>query len=156
ASIAFAVAALLIDRDRWNTLRTESSAIGRVLEELFRYGSVQVPNIRTALEDVELGGTVIKAFETVAISLAAANRDPRVFTDPDRVDLTRQEASKHVTFGYGIHQCLGQQLVRLELRIALLALAERFPTLDLAVPLAEVPWHSGARSIHAPERLPVT
>jgi cytochrome P450 len=68
----------------------------------------------------------------------AANRDPRRFDDPDILDITRRTAG-HMAFGFGIHQCLGQQLARVELRIAYQALFGRFPTLRLAVPPAEVP-----------------
>lgn len=155
-TIGYGVAALLQNRDQWDMLRAESTDIGRVVEELLRYTTaIHVADIRTALEDVELGGTVIKAFEPIAISLAAANRDPQVFAEPDRLDIARQ-ASKHLAFSYGIHQCLGQHLVRLELQIALPALARRFPSLDLAVPVEDIPWHRGDRGIYGPERLPVT
>lgn len=155
-TIAYGVAALLRNRDQWDLLRTESTDVGRVVEEVMRYTTaVPAADIRTALEDVELGGMLIKAFEPVAISLAAANRDPRVFTDPDRLDVTRQ-ATKQIAFGYGIHQCLGQQLVRLELRIALSELAHRFPSLDFAVPVEHIAWAAGNRGIYGPERLPVT
>lgn len=90
ATIAFAVATLLQDRAQWDSLRTESSApVGQIVEELLRYTTLVQNNIRIALEDLDLGGTAIKAFETIVISLAAANRDPQVFDEPDRVDATR-------------------------------------------------------------------
>lgn len=156
-SLAFGVVTLLQDRERWDTLRNESVPIGQIVEELLRYTSiVQTAGIRTALEDVEIGGTVIKAFEQVAVYVSAVNRDPLVFAEPDRVDLTRQSATKHLAFGYGVHQCLGQQLARAELQIALTGLARRFPTLDLAVPMDELTWHRSDRPFYGPERVPVT
>ncbi|MFE3280969.1 cytochrome P450 [Nocardia sp. NPDC059239] len=155
-TMTFAVATLLRDRNLWDTLRTEEAPTGDVVEELLRYTSVaQAPDIRTALEDIELGGTVIKANETVVVSLPAANRDPKVFTQPDRVDVTRS-ATKHLTFGFGIHQCLGQNLARLELQIALTGLARRFPKLDLAVPEADILWLGADGNNYGPKALPVT
>lgn len=154
-TLAFSVFTLLRDRDRWNALRTRSGSIDQIVEELLRYTIAAQLSVRMALEDVELGGTVIKAFETIAISFSAANRDPQVFTEPDHLDLTRQEAAMHLTFSYGIHQCLGQHVARLELQVALTDLADRFPTLDFAAPVEEIPWHSD-RDIYAPQRLPVT
>lgn len=156
SALAFSVATLLQDRARWNALWTASAPIGHIVEELLRYTTVvQSSDVRTALEDVEVGGCVIKAFETVVVSLSAANRDPLVFPEPDRVDLTRQ-ASKELAFGYGIHQCLGQHLARLELQVALTGLAHRYPGLDLAVPVADIPWRGGDRNPYGPEQLPVT
>lgn len=154
-ALAFSVYTLLKDRDRWNALRTQSGPIAHVVEELLRYTIAIQLSVRMPFEDVELGGTIIKAFETVGISFSAANRDPQVFAEPGRVDLTRQEAAKHLTFGYGIHQCLGQHLARLELQVALSALVDRFPTLDFAVPIDDITWTSD-RDIYAPQRLPVT
>lgn len=154
-TLAFAVATLLQDRDRWDQLAGESAPIGQVVEELLRYTAIVQTTTRTALEDVEIGGTVIRASESVAVALAAANRDPQVFAEPDQLDATRP-ATRHLTFGYGVHQCLGQHLVRLELEVALTGLARRFPTLDLAVPVADIPWHRGDRHFYGPQRLPVT
>ncbi|CAM3900591.1 cytochrome P450 [Kibdelosporangium persicum] len=110
------------------------------IEELLRYLTIihlGTPN-RVALEDVELEGQVIRKGETVAIGLPAANRDPRVFGNPDVLHLQREEARRHLTFGGGIHQCLGQQLARVEMRIGYTRLFERFPTLRLAVPDKEI------------------
>lgn len=155
-TISFGVLTLLRDRDRWDVLRNRSAPIGRIVEELLRYTTAdQAPDVRTALEDVEVGGTVIKAFDNVVVALPAVNRDPQVFTDPDRVDLTRH-AAHHLSFGYGVHQCIGQHFARLELEIALTGLANRFPTLDLAVPMADIAWHSGDRQLYGPRQLPVT
>jgi cytochrome P450 len=156
ALISTAVLALLQDRDRWNELKAQSAPIRHVVEELLRYTTIApAADVRTALEDVELDGVVIKAFDHVVVSYAAANRDPDVFADPDRVDLTRESAVRHIAFGYGPHQCVGQHQARLELQVALPALVERFPTLDLAVPVEDVPWLSGDGVLWGPKRLMV-
>ncbi|MDG4534270.1 cytochrome P450 [Streptomyces sp. AV19] len=124
------------------------------VEELLRYLSVAHTGIRTALEDVELDGRLIKAGETLVIAVHAANRDPAKFADPDVLDL-RRKATGHLAFGHGVHQCLGQQLARVELRVALPALAARFPGLRLAVPPEEVPLRTHS-DVHGVHRLPVT
>lgn len=102
------------------------------VEELLRYLSIiHFGPVRTALEDVEIDGHQIKAGEAVAMSVPGANRDPEKFHDPDELDLTRH-AQGHLAFGHGIHQCLGQQLARIEMRIGFAALLRRLPTLRLA------------------------
>ncbi|GAA4963850.1 cytochrome P450 [Nonomuraea thailandensis] len=128
---------------------------GRAVEELLRYLSIlQFDVRRTALVEVEIGGQVIAAGETVVLALPVANRDPGLFPDPDTLDLTRSAAG-HLAFGHGVHQCLGQHLARAELRVALTALFERFPDLRLAVPPAEVPTRD-RMAVYGVERLPVT
>jgi cytochrome P450 len=86
---------------------------------------------RVALEDVDVGGTVVKEGQVAFLLLGAANRDPSVFADPDRLDLTR-ENNRHVAFGFGIHFCLGAPLARIEAQVALPSLLARFPDLRLA------------------------
>ncbi|HWC79479.1 MAG TPA: cytochrome P450, partial [Pseudonocardiaceae bacterium] len=97
----------------------------RAVEELMRYLSIAHTAVKAALVDVELAGQLIRAGESVTVSLQAANRDPQRFADPDRLDLSR-DATGHLGFGHGIHQCLGQQLARVEMRVALPALLTRF------------------------------
>jgi cytochrome P450 len=129
--------------------------IDDAVEELLRYLTiVHIGPVRTALEDVELDGQLIKAGESVTLSLSAANRDPERFKDPENLDV-RQSATGHLTFGHGIHQCLGQQLARIEMRTAYPALLRRFPGLRLAVPADEVPMRTNM-SIYGVHRLPVT
>ncbi|GAB3959491.1 cytochrome P450 [Actinoallomurus acanthiterrae] len=126
----------------------------RAVEELLRYLSIlQFDVRRTALVDVEIDGHTIAAGETVVLALPVANRDPERFTDPDTLDLARS-ATGHLAFGHGVHQCLGQQLARAELRIALTALFDRFPDLRLAVPPAEVPTRD-RMAVYGVDRLPV-
>lgn len=93
---------------------------------------------RSPLEDIELGGHLLRSGESVTVSLSAANRDPARFEVPDPPDVTRP-ASGHLAFGRGAHQCIGQHLARTEMRIAFPALFARFPGLGLAVPPSQVP-----------------
>ncbi|AHI01424.1 cytochrome P450 [Kutzneria albida] len=112
-------------------MREDPAVVTTAVEELLRYLSVvQFGTIRGALEDVELGGHVIRAGETVVASLAAANRDPERFAEPDQLDVGRKQ-STHVAFGHGVHQCLGQQLARVEMQIAFRELFKRLPGLRL-------------------------
>ncbi|MER6089706.1 cytochrome P450 [Streptomyces bluensis] len=137
--LALGTYALLSHPDQLRSLREHPEGVGRAVEELLRYLTiVQFGTVRVAREDVEIHGVRIRAGQTVVASLPAANRDPGQFTEPDRLDLTR-EPSQHVSFGHGIHQCLGQQLARVEMQIAFPALLRRFPTLRLAVPPEQVP-----------------
>jgi cytochrome P450 len=109
---------------------------------------------RYALEDVELSGFVVPAGDPVLVSTASANRDERVFPDPDRIDLTRKP-NPHVGFGHGAHHCLGAPLARLELQVALAALLRRLPKLRFAVAEEEIPWKKGL-FVRGPKHLPVT
>jgi cytochrome P450 len=102
------------------------------IEELLRWDTPSPVTVRAALADVELGGRRILRGDLAVLLLGAANHDPDVFEDPDRLDLTRPNAAAHLGFGAGIHFCLGAPLARLEARIALGALFERFPRLRLA------------------------
>ncbi|WP_433414308.1 cytochrome P450 [Microtetraspora malaysiensis] len=127
---------------------------GNAVEELLRYLSIIPFTVRTALEDLTLDGRQIKAGETVTVSVPAANRDPGHFADPDTLDLLRR-AGGHIAFGHGIHQCLGQQLARVELRVALPALFTRLPALRLSVPPEDIAMRSDML-IYGVHRLPVT
>ncbi|WP_435156444.1 cytochrome P450 [Amycolatopsis sacchari] len=151
--LALGTFALLAHPDQLATLRAEESTVDQATEELLRYLSIVPFTVRVALEDVELGGTLIKAGETVTVSLAAADRDPGKFPHPDALDLGRPTAG-HVAFGHGIHQCLGQQLARVELQVVLPALVNRFPSLRLAVPSEDVPLRTDML-IYGVHHLPV-
>lgn len=131
--------ALLSNPDQLKSLRVGLSSVDNAVEELLRYLTIFHFGItRTALVDVELHDEVITEGECVSISLPAANRDPSEFYGrPGELDLSRK-ASGHLAFGHGIHQCLGQQLARVQMRVGYAALLRRFPTLRLAVPPEEV------------------
>jgi cytochrome P450 len=125
----------------------------QAIEELLRYLSIVPMLVRVALEDVELDGHQIKAGESVTVSIEAANRDPEQFTDPDVLDLRRQGGG-HMAFGHGIHQCLGQQLARVEMQVAFRGLLDRFPALRLAVPFEDLRVRPGL--VFDVHELPVT
>ncbi|QWF78606.1 cytochrome P450 [Amycolatopsis sp. CA-230715] len=152
--IALGTFALLENPDQLAALRADPGKADQAVEELLRYLTITHTGARAALEDVEIGGQLVKAGETVTISAQAANRDPEKFANPDVLDLQRHAAG-HLTFGHGVHQCLGQQLARVEMRVAFPALLDRFPGLRLAIPAEEVPMRTGT-DIYGVHRLPVT
>ncbi|MGW0484159.1 cytochrome P450 [Nonomuraea sp. NPDC003214] len=148
--------ALLSDPGQLAALRSRPHLIEGAVEELLRYLAVtHLGPLRAALEDVEIAGRTIRKGQVVTISVPAANRDPERFADPETFDVTRPPTAGHLTFGHGIHQCLGQQLARIEMRVAFPALFRRFPGLRLAVPAEEVPMRTDM-SIYGAHRLPVT
>ena len=137
--IALGTLTLLRDRTRWEQLSAEPQLIPRAVEELLRYLSiVQFGLVRYAKERVELGGVVIQPGEYVVLHLPAANRDPDKFPDPHTLDFHRTN-THHLAFGHGVHQCLGQQLARVELTATFTRLTSRFPNLRLATPPDHVP-----------------
>jgi cytochrome P450 len=136
-------------------LRADASLIDGAVEELLRYLTiVQFEVNRSALEDVEVAGQLVAKGESVHVSLPMANRDSERFPDPSTLDITRS-TSGHMSFGHGVHQCLGHQLGRIELKTAFAALLDRFPNLRLAVPPDEVPLRTD-RGIVGVSELPVT
>ncbi|MGW8363448.1 cytochrome P450 [Streptomyces wedmorensis] len=147
--------ALLRNPEQLAALRADPALTDGAVEELLRYLSVAKTFHRTALEDVELGGQTVKAGTTVLLSYHTANRDPDRFDDPHTLDVRRQAAG-HLAFSHGIHQCLGQQLARVEMRVAFRALIDRFPTLRLAVPAEEVALRPETADIFGVKSLPVT
>ncbi|MFB4282218.1 MULTISPECIES: cytochrome P450 [unclassified Nonomuraea] len=153
--LALGTFALLRNPAQLAELRADPSLTDNAVEELLRYLSVAKTFYRTALEDVELGGQTIKAGSMVVMSLNTANRDPERFSDPHMLDLRRQDGG-HLAFSHGIHQCLGQQLARVEMRVAFSALIARFPTLRLAVPAEEVALRPETADIYGVKSLPVT
>jgi cytochrome P450 len=155
SALAVGVFALLSHPEQLSALREDPTKMDSAVEEILRYLTVnQHEIIRTALEDVELVGEVVRKGETVTISLPAANRDPARFGCPEKLDLDRTTAG-HVAFGHGIHQCIGQNLARTELRVALSALLGAFPDLRLAVAEDEVPLRPRG-SIFGVKSLPVS
>jgi cytochrome P450 len=119
--LALGTFALLRNPAQLEALRGDPSGVDQAVEELLRYLTIAHTGARSALVDVELAGELVRKGETVTISMQAANRDPARYEDPDTLDLSRR-ATGHVALGYGIHQCLGQQLARVEMRVAFPAL----------------------------------
>jgi cytochrome P450 len=152
--LALGTFALLRHPEQLAALRADPGLTDRAVEELLRYLGVAKTFMRTALEDVEVGGQLIEAGSPVILSYNTANRDPGRFADPHALDLGRQDGG-HLAFGHGIHQCLGQQLARVELRVAFPALLDRFPTLRLAVPPEEVALRPETADIYGVKSLPV-
>jgi cytochrome P450 len=132
--------ALLRHPDQLARLRSDLSLVPRAVEEFLRFdGPVQHATFRMTSEAVTIGGVDIPAHEQVLVVVAAANRDPVRFPEPDRFDVGRAGA-RHVAFGHGIHFCLGAPLARLEGDVAFASLLRRFPRLRPAVPPDQVHW----------------
>lgn len=142
--IALGTLALLNNPDQLALLRANSDDakfVANATEELLRYISpAQTGRRRIATEDLELNGQIIRAGEGVIALDNQSSRDPKVFPDPDRLDLQRPEARRHNALGFGTHQCAGQSLARVELQVAFSTLYRRLPNLALAVPEAELPF----------------
>ncbi|MFB7940307.1 cytochrome P450 [Streptomyces sp. NPDC056049] len=153
--LALGTFALLRYPEQLAALRADPALTDGAVEELLRYLSVAKTFMRTALEDVEVGGQTVEAGTTVVLSYNTANRDPERFTDPDVLDI-RRPFDGHLAFSHGIHQCLGQQLARIEMRVAFRALIDRFPTLRLAVPAEEIELRPETADIYGVKSLPVT
>ncbi|MET8116965.1 cytochrome P450 [Streptomyces prasinus] len=146
---------LLSNPDQLEMLRNRPELINGAVEEMMRYLSiVQFGVVRGATEDVELEGRLIREGEAVTVALSAANRDPGLFPDPDVLDLSR-DAGRHLGFGYGVHQCVGQQLARVEMRVAFRQLISAFPGLRLDVAPGEIETTRLA-SMYGVRRLPVS
>jgi cytochrome P450 len=122
--------ALLRNPDQLNLLRRRPELINSAVEELARFDSSGQMTFRFALEDVELRGKVIHRGEPIAVVIGSANRDPSVFADPDKLDITRTD-NPHLAFGSGHHYCLGSGLARIEARIAISVLLDRLPGMAL-------------------------
>jgi cytochrome P450 len=139
AMIGLSALTLLTHPEQRQQLVDDPAKIGPAVEELLRYLTiVQFGLGRVAKEDLELGGQRIAKGDLVVVAMPAANRDPRVFEDPDVPDFDRK-MTRHLAFGFGVHQCLGQNIARAELKTILPQLFRRFPDLRLAVPQDEVP-----------------
>jgi cytochrome P450 len=132
---------LLSHPDQVAAYRADPSLARNAVEETLRYwGPAESTLPRIAMEDVEIGGMTIRRGERMRAGLAAMDRDPAKFANPEVFDITRPDANRHVAFGKGVHVCLGAPLARLEGEIAVQTLFGRYPELRLAVPAAEVRW----------------
>ena len=137
--------------EQWAPLGSTPELVPRAVEEVLRYRSIGFGLPRIATEDVALGGVSIPAGTLVFANVAAANRDPATFADPDRFDITRESSSGVLNFGNGAHFCLGSHLARLELTEALRVMARRMPNLRRTGP---APWPTMA-GVTGPSTVPV-
>ncbi|MGI5481093.1 cytochrome P450 [Streptomyces lavendofoliae] len=133
---------LLQHPEQWAELKADPELMPAAVEELLRFLSIADGMLRVATEDIETDGVTIRADEGVIFSTSVINRDTSAYPEPDRLDWHRS-ARHHVAFGFGIHQCLGQNLARAEMEIALGTLFERLPGLRLAAPPEEIPFKPG-------------
>ncbi|RFS86618.1 cytochrome P450 [Actinomadura spongiicola] len=147
--------ALLYHHEQLAALLADPTLADGAVEELLRYLSIMnVGPFRAALEDVDVDGCPVRAGETVVVAVPAVNRDPDRFGSPDTLDVTRPPTG-HLTFGHGMHQCLGQHMIRVTMKTSYTLLLGRFPGLRLAVPPDEVPLRSNEATHHV-RNLPVT
>jgi cytochrome P450 len=139
--IALGTLSFLLDPAQRAALEGDPTLLKGAIEEMLRFHTIAHYNAcRAATADVEIGGTLIRKGDGVYALIAAANRDPKAFDNPDQFDIHRKNSNEHVAFSYGIHQCLGQPLARLELQVVFDTLFKRLPNIRLAVPLEEVPF----------------
>jgi cytochrome P450 len=145
------IRALMLHRDQWQLLCDDPSLVPGAVEEVMRWDN-PVPSIgKSAAAGAEVGGVPIPEGSTVLLVASAANRDPRVFDDPEAFDV-RRRPNDHMTLGHGVHFCLGASLARVEGKIVVETLTRRFPELGLAVDPAELRYHAGIRGL---DRLPL-
>lgn len=150
--IGSAVLALLNHPDQLAMLKADPALVPNAVEEVLRYwGPVEMAGPRFARERLTLVDATVERAQGVFPVLASANRDPRRFPDPNRFDILRPDASRHVAFGKGVHLCLGAPLARIEGQVAIETLFRRWPDLRLAQPMAMAPLHQSM--LRGPDRL---
>jgi cytochrome P450 len=144
SQIALGCLALMRHPDQLKTFLQDlddPARLANAVEELLRYLTIaQSGRARVALEDIEVGGTLIRAGDGILVSEILCNRDDAVFLEPNQLDIHRAEAQRHLAFGAGVHRCLGEPLAEMELQIAYSTLFRRLPNLRLAVPFEELKY----------------
>ncbi|WAJ44205.1 cytochrome P450 [Mycobacterium sp. Aquia_216] len=149
--LAAAIGVLCTHPDQWALVARQPELVPNAVQELMRYCPIVFSTVRRAAEDIDLDGIRIPAGTLVAANTASANRDACVYDDPDRLDITRQNAAPILNFGGGVHYCLGAHLARLELTEALRVITRRMPN---ARPTGPSPW-KGMAGITGPLRVPL-
>jgi pentalenic acid synthase len=152
--IALGTLMLLENPAQLDRLRADPDALPAAVEEMLRYGSIADVLLRLATADIDIAGRTIRSGDAVVVSLAAANRDGDAFAEPDVFDFS-QPGRRQLAFGHGPHQCLGNNVARIELRVALSVLFDRIPTLRLAVPYGQLPLKP-ASGLQGVAELPVS
>ncbi len=146
---------LMQHREQFAEVAADSELIPAMTEEALRYVSPVQFTFRNALAPIALpDGSTLDAGNTMVLLLAGANRDPEVFAEPDRFDIHRENARRHLAFGFGIHHCLGAALARMEAEVAWRQLLEHFPDISAWRP-AGTPQQTAGRMIHGLRSLPV-
>jgi cytochrome P450 len=149
--LAASVQVLCDHPDQWALLAERRGLAANAVEETMRHSPIAFAALRMAVEDVEIAGVMIPAGTLVIANTAAANRDPAVYDDPDRLDITREGAPAMQTFGAGMHYCLGANLARLELAEALAVITQRMPNARRTAP---APWKP-LTALSGPIALPI-
>lgn len=146
------VALLLAHPEQWALLAERPELAPRAVEETMRHLGAVRATARVAAQDIEYRGVLFPKGTLLAVSLAGANHDPRVFAEPERLDLLAERSQVQLTFGAGVHHCLGAALARAELAEALPRIAQRLPGLRVDGPIT---WKPPTNGIWGPEHLPV-
>jgi cytochrome P450 len=149
--LAASVHVLCEHPDQWALLGQHAELAVNAVEETMRHSPIAFGILRTAIEDVELAGVIIPAGTQIIVTTGAANRDPAVYDEPDRLDITRDGAPAIQTFGGGLHYCLGAHLARLELTEALTVMSRRMPNARRTGP---APWKP-LSGLSGPSTLPI-
>ena len=142
---------LLADQEQWDLLVKDPGRAPAVVEEVLRFDPPVQQTARVANQPTEVGNVLVGKNQWVITLLAAANRDPEAYPEPNRFDITRESPVEHLAFSGGIHYCLGSPLARLELTQAFRALAERFPRIRQTAPITMRP----GTTLRGPLRFPV-
>jgi cytochrome P450 len=142
---------LLPRRNQWDALCADSSLVVNAVEEVLRFESSQISWRRVTTKPVQLCGYDLPTGTKIFLNFAAANHQPDIFDDPDEFDLHRANANRHISFGKGVHFCLGAMLARVEARIVTSALAQRVPSLRMVA--GQDITHSANITFRGPERL---
>lgn len=149
--LAAAIQVFCEHSDQWAVLAENPELAPKAVEEAMRFSPIIFTTMRIAVADVDLAGVKFPAGTMVIANTAAANRDPEVYPDPERFDITREDAPAMLTFGGGIHYCLGAHLARIELAEALTTMVHRMPDMRI---VGKVPWKS-ITGISGPASLPI-
>jgi cytochrome P450 len=153
--IGLGTLALLLNPDELAQLRADRSLLRNSIEEMLRFFTItHIGRRRIANDTIPIGGCTVMRDEGIIAAAEIANRDPRIFTDPNAFDVDR-DTTHHIAFGFGPHQCLGQNLARVELQVVFDKLIDRIPTLRLAAPLDELAFKEQS-IVYGLEALPVT
>ena len=145
---------MMLNQDAWAAIQADPSKIPGAVDEVLRTAGSIFAWRRTAMKDGEINGVAIPEGSKILLVLGSANRDPQMFENPDKFDIERENARNHLSFGFGIHYCIGNLLGKLQTRVALEELSKKIPALQLK---ADAPLTFGDNlSFRVPTSVPVT